>query len=58
MLPISYQYGTPISILPEPLGDIVVLGVNLTTKVFDEVETPNTFELEVIFTFAAGVIAC
>lgn len=58
MLPISYQYGTPISIVPEPLGDIVDLGLNFTTRVFDEVETPKTLELVVILTFPLGVIAC
>lgn len=58
VLPISYQYGTPISIVPLPLGDIVVTGVNLTIKVLEEVWTPSVFELDVKLTFSGGVIAC
>ena len=47
----------PISIDPEPLGDMVVVGVNFTISVFDEVLTPNVLELELNLTFSAGVIA-
>ena len=58
MFPISYQNGMPISIDPEPLGDMVVAGVNFTISVLDEVLRPKVLVFELNFTFSAGVIAC
>lgn len=58
MLPIAYQIGMPISIVPIPFGDIVVYGVNLTLRVFDEVVFPSTFELDVIETLFFGRTSC
>lgn len=34
VLPTEYQFGRPISILPDPPGAIVVYGLNATVKVF------------------------
>jgi hypothetical protein len=58
VLPIVYHYGMPISIVPMPFGDIVVYGVNLTIRVFDEVVFPSTLELDVIETLFVGRFPC
>ena len=58
VLPIAYQIGMPISIVPIPFGDIVVYGVNLTLRVFDEVVFPSTLELDVIETLFFGRTSC
>lgn len=55
--PIQYQLGNPIWIKPAPVGHIVVSGVNLIIRLFEVVEFPRIFDVEVRLILETGKIA-
>lgn len=56
--PISYHIGMPIWMVPWPLGDIVVCGVNVTISALEATVLPRMLVLELRLTELTGKVPC